>query len=99
MGEKLTLLAVVDFGEGAAGYLTNDGVRLLPAPTTVRPQMYVRALETIKARRAGRFEEVEKTSKVAHYRKLGQAAATRVNGVSDRGRRFRLGDVPIAVEI
>ena len=60
--EKLTLLALDDFGEGAVGYATNDGVSLLPVPTTVKPQMYVKALESIKAYRAGCFEEVEKPS-------------------------------------
>ncbi len=63
MGEKLVLRAVDDFGEGAVGYLTNEGVSLLPVPTTVKPQMYVKALETIQAHRAGSFEAVEKTSK------------------------------------
>ena len=58
MGEKLVLLALEDFSEGAVGYATNDGVSLLPIPPTVKPQMYVRALETIRAGRAGSFEEV-----------------------------------------
>ena len=56
------LLALDDFSEGVVGYLTNEGASLLPVPTTVKPQMYVKALETIKAYRAGCFEEVEKTS-------------------------------------
>ncbi len=56
MEEKFVLRALDDFGEGAVGYLTNEGVGLLPVPTTVKPQVYVKALETIKARRVGRFE-------------------------------------------
>ena len=45
------------------GYLTDEGVSLLPVPTTVKPKLYVKALETIKADRLGSFEEVEKQSK------------------------------------
>ncbi len=58
--EKLTLRAVDDFGEGTIGYLTDEGVSLLPVPTIVKPKLYVKALETIKAHRLGSFEEVEK---------------------------------------
>ena len=60
LGEKLALRALDDFGEGAVGYLTDEGVSLLPVPTTVKPKLYVKALETIKAHRLGSFEEVEK---------------------------------------
>ena len=54
------LRALDDFREGAVGYLADAGVSLLPVPTTVKPQMYVKALETIKADRLGSFEEVVK---------------------------------------
>ena len=60
VGERLVLRALADFTEGAVGYLTDEGVRPLPAPPTVKPRMYVKALEPIQAHRLGSFEEVKK---------------------------------------
>ena len=49
MAEKVGLLALEDFGQGDLGYATADGVRKLPVPNAVKPDMYVIAVFAVRA--------------------------------------------------